>query len=93
MEDSHEHAQGTYRDNAKTLAKITNSLRCNFEIGFHPRINSWFSVFTEEKDHGGQLNLPLINTPIGETLNGQFFQEIDSEEYGRLAPKISGKLI
>ncbi|MFA0230544.1 hypothetical protein AB4491_16365, partial [Vibrio sp. 10N.261.45.A7] len=40
-EDSPGHARGTYRDNAKALTKITNSLRCNFGIGIHPRVNPW----------------------------------------------------
>ncbi|WP_206747732.1 hypothetical protein, partial [Vibrio sp. 10N.261.46.E8] len=44
LEDSPGHARGTYRDNAKALTKITNSLRCNFGIGIHPRVNPWFSV-------------------------------------------------
>jgi antirestriction protein ArdC len=41
------HALGTYRNNAKALTKITNSLRCNFGIGIHPWVNPWLSVFTE----------------------------------------------
>ena len=46
-EDYPEHARGTYRYSAKAFTQITNSLRCNFGIGIHPRVNRWFSIFTE----------------------------------------------
>jgi hypothetical protein len=49
LKDSPGHARGTYRDNAKALTKITNSLRCNFGISIHPRVNPWFSVCTEKR--------------------------------------------
>jgi hypothetical protein len=42
IEDSPGHARGTYRDNAKALTKITHSLRCNFGVGIHPRVNAYF---------------------------------------------------
>lgn len=38
-EDSPGDARDTCRDNAKALTQITNSLRCNFGIGIHPRVN------------------------------------------------------
>ena len=56
-EDSPVHARGTYRDNAKALTKITNSLRCNFGMGIHPRVNPWFSVLTEQTSHETHLHL------------------------------------